>query len=453
MSAKKRKLSKAQLEVHRACFGTDSDSDSQSQTAAPATNASQGVIEKELYMCPDGSTLDLTEAVQRAVNKRMASLYSNVSQTSGCPASSPAGKTSEKVQTQGQAGHDPLYMQEYSSLSEESDSEQDSDCSDLGELIGASVNSNAHKTKKSENSSQPGNFDFFNLGDLSSPRKTSAAGTESAVPGSSKLPEDTVSPVVEVDPDLPGCKKLLANFEPDTIVVNWAREQFSDTPRAKEKIKELEEQFIPVPSCQDLFSPIKSSDFILKAMQDRDNIAADTIYFDRIKCERLLYKSQQLLGLAFSPFMDALSKLRSVPGGGVARNLIGTGIQAVASARQEISFARRELCRKLIRSDVYPHLYNNQPTYSQLFGGESFEVQVVKAKQAAKQCQEFIYKKPKQKPAPKSANSAGFPRGRSQNSQRSENTSTKGRGGYQKRRRGKGKGQAKSSATKDDTNN
>ena len=161
MSVKKRKLSKAQLEVHRACFGTDSDSDSQSQTAAPATNASQGVIEKELYLCPDGSTLDLTEAVQRAVDKRVASLYSNVSQTSGCSASSPAGKTSEKVQTQGQADHDPLYMHEYSSMSEESDSEQDSDCSDLGELIGASVNSNAHKTKKSENSSQPGNFDFF----------------------------------------------------------------------------------------------------------------------------------------------------------------------------------------------------------------------------------------------------------------------------------------------------
>ena len=439
------------MEVHSACFG-ESDSDSQSQNVAAATtsDASQGVIVKDLFVCPDGSTLDLTDAIQKAVENKIASL--NFSQVSGDPASFLAGKTTEKVQVQGLAGHDPLLAHDISFMSEESESEQESESSDMEELIGANVNSNAHKVQKSENLSFKTNFKPSNLGDLSSSSKAPAE----AEPSSAKLSDASTMPPVEgIDPDLPGCKKRTATFVPDPRVVTWARDHLNDTPKSKEQLKQLEEEFIPESYCQDILSPIKNSEFILKAMQDKANIASDTIYFDRLKCERLLYKSQHLLSLSYGPFMDALTKLYDVPGANEARTLIGKGIMAVMSARHEISFARRELCRKHIRSDVYPYLYSNQPTYLQLFGGESIEEQVVKAKSASKYNQDFIHKKTKQNlNSSKSANSGGFQQGKSQNSRnQSEKNSNKGRGSFQKRRKGKGKGQAKPSATKDDTNN
>ena len=472
MPPKKRKLSLDQFEVHRACFG-DSDSDSQviSETAASASNASQGVIEKNLYLCSDGSTLDLTNVIQKAVDKQVALKMSEFSRSSSeDPASSLAGvvgsqEPTEEGQIQGVTGHHPPSEHDISSMSEGSESEQESDSDDIEDLIGANVNTKAHKLLLSPNifveNSENAPLKNVHFEDLkqSSSLKATSSGTEPSIPGSSTTPDaqsSTVPPVVGVDPDLPACKKRSANFNPDTGVVNWARENFIDIPKAKEFIKELEEEYIPVPSCEDIFSPIKSSEFILKAMQDKQNIAADSIYFDRLKCERLLFKSQHLLGLAYCPFMDALTKLKDVPGASAARSIIGTGILAVSSARHEISFARRELSRKIIRSDVYPYLYSNQPTSTQLFGGESIEAQVSKAKQAAKNNLDFIYKKPKPKyNTSKSANSGGFPRqGKSQNSQnQSEKNSNKGRGGFQKRRRGKGKSQPKSSTSKDDTTN
>ena len=465
MSLKKRKLSVDQIEVHRACFG-DSDSDSHKSSEAPAvtvSNASQGVIEKNLFMCSDGSTLDLTNVIQSAVDKQVAIKMSELSRPSEDPASSFAGNIgSQEPNGKGTirdvTGHHPPVDHSIFSVTEESDSEQESGSDDMEELIGANVNSKAHRVRNSENAPlKTVHFEDFVPCDLSSPNRATSGVTEPSVPGSFSTPDaqsNTEPPVVGVDPDLPGCRKRTANFNPDALVVDWARGHFKDIPKAKEFIKQLEEDYIPVPSCQDIFSPIKSSDFILKAMQDKQNISADTIYFDRLKCERLLFKSQHLLGLAYCPFMDALTKLKDIPGANVARKLIGTGILAMSSARHEISFVRRELCRKLIRSDVYPHLYSNPPTFTELFGGDSIEDQVSKAKQAAKSNLDFIYKKPKPKyNSSKSANSGGFLRqGKAQGSQVQEKSSNKSKG-FQKRRKGKGRGQSKSPAAKDDTTN
>ena len=463
MLPKKRKLSQEQLEIHNALFD---ESDTESPSLTPGSNvatpnASQGVIEKELVVYPDGSTLDLTDAIQRAVNKQLRHNQTffrpsegSVSSHVGVGSQEPSP---EKDQIQGLASHHPPIAHDMSSMSEESDSEQDSD-SDIGELIGANVNSSAHKVSTSANAPlKLVHFESLIPGDLSSSAKSTSADVDvSAVPSQTPDTKPSETPEVGVDPDLPGCKKRKANFDPCELVVNWARGNFNEIPNAKEHIKQLEEEFIPVSSAQDLFSPIKTSEFLLKAMQDKDNVASDSIYFDRSKCERLLFKSQHLLSLSYSPFMDALTKLKDVPGASAARNLIGTGILAISSARHEISYARRELCRKNIRADIYPYLYSNPPTYNQLFGGDSIESQVNKAKQAAKDNQEFIYKKPKPKFTPnKSANSGFQGHGKSQIYQKqSAKRGGKGQtGNNSKRRKGKGKGQSSSSATKDNTNN
>ena len=180
-------------------------------------------------------------------------------------------------------------------------------------------------------------------------------------------------------------------------------------------------------------------------MLHKENKDSDSNYFDRHKTEKHLYTSQHLMGLSYAPLMDALTNLSNVPDSGRARKLIGDGILAVASARNEISYARRELCRKIVRQDISPYLYSFKPTNTQLFGGESIESQAKKAKEASKVNLDFVYKKPKATSYVQNKN-LGFPKGKSQNQQKSGNRTRQGRGNAQ-RRKGKGKVQPKSSAT------
>ena len=265
--------------------------------------------------------------------------------------------------------------------SEDSDSEQDSD-SNLEELIGIDAfHSRDREESDSLNTLQRSrSFEDSPLHNLSS---SSASKDEVAM---------SDPPAAEVDPDLPPAKKPKVNFNPGQLVVDWARCNFEEIPSAKDQIKLLEEQYIPIESAKDIFSPIKQSDFILKGMLHKENKDNDSNYFDRHKTEKHLYMSQHLLGLSYAPFMDALTQLTNVPNSGKARKLIGDGILAVASARHEVSYARRELCRKIVRSDISPYLYSFKPTNTQLFGGESIEAQAKKAKEASKNNVEFVYK-------------------------------------------------------------
>ena len=156
--------------------------------------------------------------------------------------------------------------------------------------------------------------------------------------------------------------------------------------------------------------------------------------------------------------MKAHTLLAEIPGASAARNIIGKGIQAVSAASHEISYGRRELLRKLIRSDVYPYLYSNPPTFDQLFGGESIESQVSLAKAASKNNTDYIHKrKPKAKFIPNNASKTGFQKGKNQQNQQAGNNSRQGQGRFQ-RRKGNGKGkkpktQTDSSATTTKTNN
>ena len=403
---------------------------------------SHGVIEKKFVN--DGTALDVSAMLDRALERRLPrALLQRLSGnpvTSQCNCNCKCQDSSDLSQpgTSGQGNVSrpppPHDLSGSESEFEDSCSEQDSDC-DLEKLIG----SGACQTSDREESdsiigvqkSRP--FEDSTLHDLSS------SGTSKDEVATSE------TPVAEIDPDLPFASKSKVNFNPGQLVVDWARSHFEEIPSPKELIKILEEQWVPDESNKDLFSPIKQSDFILKGMLHKENKDSDSNYFDRHKTEKHLYTSQHLMGLSYAPLMDALTNLSNVPDSGRARKLIGDGILAVASARNEISYARRELCRKIVRQDISPYLYNFKPTNTQLFGGESIESQAKKAKEASKVNLDFVYKKPKATSYVQNKN-LGFPKGKSQNQQKSGNRTRQGRGNAQ-RRKGKGKVQPKSSAT------
>ena len=184
-------------------------------------------------------------------------------------------------------------------------------------------------------------------------------------------------------------------------------------------------------------------------MLHKENRDSDSIYFDRHKTEKHLYMSQHHFGLSYAPFMDALTQLVYVPNSGKARKLIGDSILAVASTLHEVSYARRELCRKIVRLDISPYLYSFKPTNTHLFGGESIESQAKKAKEASKNNFDFVYKKTKTIFNPQKT-SSGFHKGKSQNQQKSGKSTRQGRGDAH-RRKGKDKAQPKPAATTTET--
>ena len=393
-----------------------------------------GVIEKSIVV-NDGVALDLTDLLDRALERRLP--RSLLRRLSGDPATQvqvSSGPSQIGTSRQSKVPHQSPPPHNLSD-SEDSFQEQDSD-TDVEELIGAGAfQSRAREVADSSSGyhkSRP--FDISQSLDLSLSVSTVAHSD---------------SPVAEVDPDLPPPKKPKVNFNPGHLVVDWARAHFANPPSVKDQINHLEEQHVPDESTKDLFSPIKQSDLILKGMLTKANKDYDTIYFDRHKTEKHLYMSQYLLGLSYAPFMDALTQLADVPNSGNARKLIGDGILAIASARNEISFARRELCRTNVRTDIAPFLYNNKPTNTQLFGGESIEAQVKLAKDASKQKIDMVYNRPKK---PKTQ-TKGFHKGTAKNQQMSEKSSRQGQGKTRRRGKAKAKQQPKSSATTETPDN
>ena len=341
---------------------------------------SSGFIEKAIVL-DQGVSVDLNDLLDRALEKRLP--RSLLRRLSGDPVTS-QGIAEPSSVTKGQKFVNQPHSQHSLSESDDSVQEQESD-SDMEELIGVGA-SLSHAREVSDSASVHQNTRPFEV-----------SGPPDLSPSISNVVQSG-SPAAEVDPDLPPPKKPKCNFNPGKPVVDWARAHFLEPPPIKEQIKTLEEQYVPVDSVKDIISPIKHSDYILKGMLTKDNKDSDTIYFDRHKTEKHIYYSQHLLGLSYAPLMDALGKLANVPGAGPARKLIGEGIMSIASARHELSYARRELCRKIVRSDIAPYLFSNQPSYNQLFGGESIETQAKAAKESAKNNLDFIFKKSKTVP-------------------------------------------------------
>ena len=482
---KRKKLSEDEIEIHRALEESVSD---------------QEVVVTDLVALPDGSTLDMTALCNRVVERELAKKMQAFSQLSANPKSSLVGLQPKGIsgaslvegqpqvavnlgggqpkgclgssfvglQNQGSLNN-PLDLSEGVSmtvnpsheLSDSScDSDQDSDESELDDVIGDRVNLQDEDGSSGISVAQLLEDCFGKSPSKQQlPSDTSVppqAGGQS-VPSTSQVNANPAKgsgkseePSLLEDPDLPNLDSNTSNWTPNPLVIKWAKKCF-DKFMTKDEIKKLEDEFIPDPTIKDLFSPIRSSDRLNKTMQSDPTKVKDTFLFNRYECERRCFKAQHLLGLSFAPFLEALSNLSNVPESGKARSLIGQGLMAASSAWHEVSYARRELCRCFIKSDVASQLYKNPPTHNQLFGGDSIDDQVKLAIAKAKDEGSYIYKPiNKQKFQPKSS---GFQnRGKTQNSQKSGNRSKKGKG-RQQRGKGKGKSQPKSSAAPDETNN
>ena len=481
MPPKRKRIGVDELEVHQALEESVSD---------------QGVVITDLIALQDGSTLDLTALCTRVVEKALANREQASSHLQGIPKSSLVG-----LQSMGSAGaslvggqsqdavnlcggqslgcpsssfvglqnqgslNNPFDLSEGVTMSlnpphelSDSDYDQNSDESELDDVIGDRVNSQDEDGSndsvagllescfgKSPTKQQRPSVSLVHPQTGCQPVSNTSQTIADPASGSGKSDEP---PLLE-DPDLPKLDTNVSNWSPSPIVTNWAKTCF-DKYMSKEQIKKLEDDFIPDPSIKDLFSPIRSSDRLNKNMQSETTKNKDTFVFNRYECERRCFKSQHLLGLSFAPFIEALSSLMNVPGSGAARTLIGQGLMAASSAWHEVSYARRELCRCFIKSDVASQLYKNPPTHNQLFGGESIDEQVKLAIAKAKDEGSYIFKPSIKKPVINSKSSGFQNRGKAQNA-KSGNRSKKGKG-RQQRSRGKGKVQPKSAAS-DEANN
>ena len=246
----------------------------------------------------------------------------------------------------------------------------------------------------------------------------------------------------DVDPDLPILEQSSQNFFPSQRVVDWVRKAMN-LKLTDEQIKaRLETPFIRDPALDDIFSPIKVIKIMRDPMMSKAAADEDGKDFHRSLCERRLYKGQSLFGKSLAPIMKALTKLESVTGSNEARNLIGEGLIGMSQGWHEITYARRELYRKFVRRDVQPNLYENVPSHSQMFGGESIEGQVTKALAASKEKAQFIIQ-PQFKSfshTSKFSSNTKFFRGKGYISR---GGSTSNRGHVKKAHRGKAKGRGK----------
>ena len=284
MPPKRKKLSFNEIEVHRALEESVSD---------------QEVVVTDLIALPDGSTLDLTAMCSRIVEKALAKQERAFSQLRGSPktsfvglqpmgfsgASLTQGQTQGAVnlgggQPQGCPGssfvglqnqgslNNPLDLSEGVSinppheLSNSSESDQDSDESELDDIIGDRVNLQDEDGSSGISVEQLLENCFGKLPtEQQRPSVTSVPLQTGgfSVPGSSQAAADPTigsgiseEPPLLEDPDLPNLDTNISNWTPDPLVVNWTRLCVNKV-MTKEQIKKLEDDFIPDPAIKDLF--------------------------------------------------------------------------------------------------------------------------------------------------------------------------------------------------------
>ena len=333
---KRKKLSADEIEIHQALEESVSD---------------QEVVVTDLVALPDGSTLDMTALCNRVVERELAKQMQAFSQLSANPKSSLVGLQPKGIsgaslvegqpqvavnlgggqpkgclgssfvglQNQGSLNN-PLDLSEGVSmtvnpsheLSDSScDSDQDSDESELDDVIGDRVNLQDEDGSSGISVAQLLEDCFGKSPSKQQlPSDTSVppqAGGQS-VPSTSQVNANPAKgsgkseePSLLEDPDLPNLDSNTSNWTPNPLVIKWAKKCF-DKFMTKDEIKKLEDEFIPDPTIKDLFSPIRSSDRLNKTMQSDPTKVKDTFLFNRYECERRCFKAQHLLGLSFAPF-------------------------------------------------------------------------------------------------------------------------------------------------------
>ena len=172
-------------------------------------NDPNGVVEKELIILQDGTALDLTAAVEKAVNKVLARLPLSSFVGVGAQASTPNnGSRNEAVKRP----HE---------ISEESETESDNDLesdSEMGDVLGAGVN-NQDLAGAGLGGDELSAQLFGDIDQTVDPPVCPIP--QKAV--EDRVPEDGSALPTTVDPDLPQLEQVSHNFFPNELVVNWVR--------------------------------------------------------------------------------------------------------------------------------------------------------------------------------------------------------------------------------------
>ena len=403
-----------------------------------AHDPNEGVVERELIILQDGTTLDLTAHIAAAVKRVLAEL----------PVSSLVGLGTQgsgsSVDTRTRA------MKRPHEVSEEYDSDESEYDLGVEDVLGAGVNTQDFATEgldEDELSAQL--FGTAEQG-ATSPAFSNPQPVE-VDQDTGRQPDGSALSASAVDPDLEPLETSSQNFWPDQKVVDWVH-SIVNKKLTSEQQKTISDRYIHDPVLNDIFSPIRLNKSIRNSLNSKAQKDKDGFYFNRNDCEKHLFKGQTLFGLAYAPIMKALSKLLELPDNTIAkeaRKMLGDGLKGMSEGWHEITSARRELVREFVRKDIQPYLYSYDFTHNQIFGGESIEAQVAKAVEEAKKDKAFIHK-----PAFRSASGSSyqstsqgfrgkgsFSRGGS-NSNRGQAKKIPKRGG-----RGRGSGKAKSSAS------
>ena len=405
-----------------------------------AHDPNEGVVERELVILQDGTTLDLTAHIAAAVKRVLAEL----------PVSSLVGfgtqGSGSSVDTRTRARKRPH------EVSEDSDSDE-SEC-DLGveDVLGAGVNTQDFATEGLDEDELSAQLFGTADQDAASPALSNSQPVEVEQDTGREMDGSALS-TSAVDPDLDPLETSSQNFWPDQKVVDWVR-SCVNKKLTTEQQKTINDKYIHDPLLNDIFSPIRLNKSIRNSLNSKSQKDKDGFYFNRNDCEKHLFKGQTLFGLSYAPIMKALSKLLELPDNTIAkeaRKMLGDGLKGMSEGWHEITSARRELVREFVRKDIQPYLYSYEFTHNQIFGGESIETQVAKAVEEAKKDKAFIHK-PAFRSVSGSRNqttSQGF-RGKGALSRGGSN-SNRGqsqRGKFTKRGgRGKGSGKGKSSAS------
>ena len=194
-----------------------------------------GVVDKDLIILQDGSTLDLNARVAQLLESQLAIFEQRTAKPSSLrvreqePAS-PTGARSQGVKRP-------------NDFSEDSDSEYESEYYDLeaGDVLGAGVNRQdllEEDLDDDELSAQ-----LFGISKQPDSTKTSTPQQVEIVQGHEQIGEGNALPITTpaVDPDLPIFEEKTQNFFPDQRVVDWVRSRM-DKKMSAEQIKVILEK-------------------------------------------------------------------------------------------------------------------------------------------------------------------------------------------------------------------
>ena len=383
-------------------------------------NDPKGDVVGTFYVLPDGSTLDLTAHVAELVAKELAK--HSVPTLVGVGGQKPASISGSKGRGSVKRPHD---------MSEESDSEAYSDGDlEFEDVLGAGINTEPILPGLGDDG-YDGTIVHESLSGCTLPSNTQAEPLNV---------HPTSDDQDDIDPDLPSLKDETQKFLPSKRVTKWVRNAM-DKKLTNDELKTFEKSYSHDPSLDDIISPIKSIKALTDPIKCKATQESDGKDFDRYSCEKRLYKGQSLIGLSLAPFMKALTKLQDVPGSSEARTIFGDGLRVLFEGWHEITYARRELYRCVVKRDIQTHLFANTPTHNQMFGGESIEGQVAKAITASKDKTSFIFTpsfRSNSSTYRSQASSSGF-RG-NRNSSRGGSASKRGKFAVKGRGKGKGKG-------------